>query len=324
LNEHRASHEKTLRVAAVQTISENGQIALNLAHALPFVEEAAGRGARLILLPEFLPTGYIYTTAIWDAAEPREGPTVQWLKEHAGRLEVTLGTSFLEADGDDFFNTFVLVTPDGTEAGRVRKQTPAASEAFFTKGDSGPHVIETPTGRIGVAICYENQLAYTPRLMHAHSADLMLMPHSAPTPSLGPLSPSRQIDLYEAKLGGLVAFYANHLGIPTVMANKCGPWQTPLPGMPFLPQRSYFPGLSAIADSDGTVKAQLGDAEGIIVEDIVLDPARKAAQPPRTRGRWFGDIPWMTRFFVIIEVLGSIWYRSSSERKRRARAVASP
>jgi N-carbamoylputrescine amidase len=315
---------KTLRVAAIQTTSENGQIEANLARALPLVEEAASRGARLILLPEFLPTGYIYTTAIWDAAEPREGLTVRWLREHAARLGVFLGTSYLEADGDDFYNTFLLVTPQGTEAGRVRKQTPAACEAFFTRGDPGPHVIETALGRIGVAICYENQLAYTPGLMHAHSVDLMLMPHSAPTPALGPLSPSRQIDLYEAKLRDLAAFYAGHLGIPAVMANKCGPWESPLPGLPFLPQNSYFPGLSAIADSDGTVKAQLGDGAGVLIEDVLLDPARKAPRAPGTRGRWFGDISWMTRLFVITEALGKLWYSISPERKHRARAVAAP
>jgi N-carbamoylputrescine amidase len=317
-------HGKTLRVAAVQTTSENGQIDANLACALSLVEEAASRGAKLILLPEFLPTGYIYTTAIWDAAEPRVGPTVQWLKKHARRLGVFLGTSYLEADKEDFFNTFLLATPQSTEAGRVRKQTPAACEAFFTRGDPGPHVIDTALGRIGVAICHENQLAFTPQLMHAHSVDLMLMPHSAPTPALGPLSPTRQIDQYEAKLRGLAAFYAGHLGIPTVMANKCGPWETPLPGLPFLPQRSYFPGLSTIADSDGSVKAQLGDAAGILVEDVVLDLARKAPHAPRTQGRWFGDIPWMTRLFVITEMVGKLWYSASSERKHRARAAASP
>jgi N-carbamoylputrescine amidase len=315
--------KRTLRVGAIQTTSENGQVEANLARTLPLVEEAAHRGAELILLPEFLPSGYVYSTAMWDAAEPREGPTVRWLKEHALRLGVYLGTSYLEADGDDFFNTFLLATPDGTEAGRVRKQTPAAYEAFFTTGDPGPHVIETPIGRAGVAICYENQLAYTPGLMHARSVDLMLMPHSAPTPALGPFVPSRQIDLYEAKLRGLALFYANHLGIPTVMVNKCGPWESPLPGLPFLPQRSCFPGLSTVADSDGIVKAQLDHAEGIIVENVVLDPARKALQPPRTRGRWFGGVPWMTRLFVIIEALGSLWYGSSLERKRRARAVSS-
>jgi N-carbamoylputrescine amidase len=103
----------TIRVAAVQMESQNGDIKRNLAHATVFVEEAARKGARLIALPELMPTGYILTKEIWNAAEESNGFTVQWLKKNAARLGVFLGTSFLEADGDDFFNTFVMTDPDG-------------------------------------------------------------------------------------------------------------------------------------------------------------------------------------------------------------------
>jgi N-carbamoylputrescine amidase len=310
-------------VGGVQVRSENGQIEANLARALPLVEDAASQGARLILLPEFLPTGYVYTTAIWDAAEPHEGTTARWLKHHARRLSIYLGTSYLEAGGEDFYNTFVLVTPKGSEAGRVRKQTPAAFEAFFTVGEPSPHVIETEIGRIGVSICYENQLAYASRLMYAHSVDLMLMPHSAPVPAANALVADRHIAQYLSRLRDLASVYASLLGIPVLKVNKCGPWESPLPGLPFLPQRSYFPGLSTIADSDGSVKAQLEDAAGVIVEDVVLDPARKAPEPPQIQGRWFGPAPWPTRAFVASEALGALWYRLSAERRRRARAVSS-
>jgi N-carbamoylputrescine amidase len=312
-----------LRVGGVQVSSENSQIEANLARALPLVDEGASRGARLILLPEFLPTGYIYTSAIWDAAEPREGLTVKWLKHHARRLSIYLGTSYLEADGQDFYNTFVLATPEGTEAGRVRKETPAAFEAFFTAGDPGPHVIETEIGKIGVSICYENQLAYASQLMFAHSVDLMLMPHSAPVPGASILVPTKHIEQYLLRLQDLASTYASLLGIPVLTVNKCGPWESPLPGLPFLPQSSYFPGLSTIADSDGSIKAQLGDAAAVIVEDVLLDPARKASELSQSQGRWFGPTPWPTRAFVVYEAIGALWYSLSGERRCRARAISS-
>ena len=125
-----ATSARTLRVAAVQVPSRNGAIAENLAHAEAFVAEAARQGAALVLLPEFLPTGYLLAPEIWHAAEPAVGPTVRWLSAQALRHGVFVGTSFLEADGDDFINTFVLAAPDGSEAGRVWKQTPAVFEAF--------------------------------------------------------------------------------------------------------------------------------------------------------------------------------------------------
>lgn len=72
---------RTIRVAAVQMESKNGQIEANLKKARHFIDQAAQRGAKLIILPEFMPTGYIFTSAIWDAREPKEGPTAKWLKK---------------------------------------------------------------------------------------------------------------------------------------------------------------------------------------------------------------------------------------------------
>ncbi len=61
-----SDHARTIRVAAVQMVSENGCVGANLAHATPFVEQAGRRGAQLILLPEFMSTGYFLGKAIWD------------------------------------------------------------------------------------------------------------------------------------------------------------------------------------------------------------------------------------------------------------------
>ena len=314
---------KTVRVAAVQMESKNGLIEANLEHATRFVDKAAQKGAKLIILPEFMPTGYIFTTAIWDAAETKEGPTVSWLKESSKKLGVSLGTSFLEAEGEDFFNTFVMTTPNGEEAGRVRKQTPAFAEAYFTKGDAGSHVINTELGKIGVGICYENLLAYIPQIMFQQSVDLLLMPHSAPLPMPNFLFPRKQVEFFKKHLKNLAQHYAHLLGIPVIMINKCGQWQSPIPWMPFLPQDSSFPGLSAIADSDGSIKAQLGNKEGVIVEDITLDSSRKTHTQPQCQGRWAMKLPWQIRQWRLVEAIGSLWYMRNSKRKKRAREVSS-
>jgi len=94
---HDGSPGSSLRVAAVQVESRNGDIAGNLARAEDPVRRAAAAGARLVLLPEFLPTGYIFEDSIWEAAEPPEGETVQWLNSLSSELGIYLGTTFLEA-----------------------------------------------------------------------------------------------------------------------------------------------------------------------------------------------------------------------------------
>jgi N-carbamoylputrescine amidase len=312
---------KTIKVAAIQMECVNGDVQANLDRADGFVNEAAERGAKLIILPEFMPNGYIYSTEIWDTGEPREGPTVQWLREHSKRLGVWLGTSYLEAEGEDFYNTFVLTNPTGEEDGRVRKQVPAFGEAYYTKGEVNPHVIDSDIGVIGVGICYENQWSFIPELMFSQGADLMLMPHSAPTP--GPYVPRFIQDTYHRKLKALPTLYGGMLGIPAVMINKSGPWKSPIPGIPFVKQDSTFPGLSGVADGDGTLKAQLGPEEGLLVEDVKMDPARKTDRLPRFHGRWTTKMPWAITFFRLTEHIGSAWYRMSKERKRRALEISS-
>ncbi len=313
---------KKLTVAAVQMVSKNGDIDGNLERATGHVEEAVRRGARLIVLPEFMPTGYVFTRQIWDAAEPAEGPTVRWLRENSRAHGVWLGTSFLEAEGEDFFNTFLITNPDGDIDGRVRKQTPAAAEAYFTKGEAGPHVINTALGKLGVGICYENMLAYTPRLMTSQSVDLLLMPHSAPTPMVSPIFPASAARMFNEYLGNVASYYASMLGVPAVYVNKSGPWVTTLPFMPLLTQRSSFPGLSTIADSDGTVKAQLGNEEGVIVEEVTLDPSRKTGACPACYGRWVRKVPLAINQWRLLEAMGAIYYRLSGERRRRAEEIS--
>ena len=319
-----SSDTRTLRVAAVQMASENGEIRANLDRATGLAEEAAAQGARLVVFPEFMPTGYIFTSEIWDAGERRDGSTVQWLQETARRLGIWLGTSFLEAEGSEFFNTFVLAGPDGREAGSVRKQTPAAAEAYFCRGDKGGHVIETELGTIGVGICYENQLAFMPALMYSGSIDLMLMPHSAPSPTPAPWLPRGRLAAISDILRRLPTSYAQMLGVPVIYVNKTGRFLSPVPGMPFYRQDSSFPGESTIVDSDGTILLRLGAEEAVGVADVTLAEERKARAAPRRMGRFSIDIPWEINAFVASEAAGRLSYRFSDVRKKKASAISSP
>ena len=315
-----ADQRSKLRVAAVQMESANGMLAKNLERARSFVEEAARDRAELILLPEFLATGYAWTTDIWNAAEPAVGPTVEWLCQTSSRFQVWLGASFLEAEGDDFYNTFVLTAPDGSEAGRVRKQNPALWEAFFFRGQAGPHVIDTALGRIGVGICYDNYLAYFPRLMYEQSVDLILMPHSAA--SFSEMFPFCRdtIELFQRDLRELPAHHAELLGVPVIMSNKCGPWHSGKPGQP----PASFLGSSAIVDSDGTVMQQLRGEERVIFADVTLDPARKRTSPPPSFGRWARKTSFWRNFVCWFpESAGSLYYRMSPTRRDQARVVSS-
>jgi N-carbamoylputrescine amidase len=119
---------KKITVAAVQMDARFAQREDNLSKAPQYVLQAANQGAQLVLLPEMLPYGYGLDESVWDGADSFDGTSVQWLKHFSKKFGIYLGFSFLEVDGEDFYNTFVLTGPDGEVAGRVRKSPPPSIE----------------------------------------------------------------------------------------------------------------------------------------------------------------------------------------------------
>ena len=122
--------------------------------------------------------GYTLTDAIWDTAERFDGTTTRWLRTMAKRSRAYIGTSFVEAEGEDFYNTFVLANSEGQVAGRLRKNPPAPFEAYFFRAGNDRHWIDTPIGRIGVGICYENALYQHYAELQDAGIDLYLRPFS--------------------------------------------------------------------------------------------------------------------------------------------------
>ena len=312
---------QTIKVAAIQFSAEPGAIQTNLRRAEALVCQAAEQGASLVLLPELAPGGYVLTDEIWNSAETMQGASVAWLKSTARRLNIYLGMSFLEADGADFFNSFVLADRDGEIAGRVRKNPPASAEAYFFRGGDDAHFIDTAIGRLGVSICYEALLHERLADHQRNGIDLLLIPMSAATPT--PVFPIRAKDsaAYDKMLQRLAAHHARALGVPTIMANKCGPLVTDMPaGMPA--QNTSFPGLSTVAAASGKIVSQLGHAEGIALAEVEIDRARKTASTPLPSGRWALPVPWFTFFFPLAAFFGARVYARNRVRAERALAIA--
>jgi len=306
---------RRLRLAAIQMVSENGQVTDNLNHASRWTRQAAREGAELVLLPELFSTGYDINAHAWGAAETQGGATESWLAATAAQHGFFIGGSYLERRGDDYFNTFALAGPAGI-AGRVRKRHPCSVEAYIFKGSSDDfHVIATPLGRIGVAVCYDSCLREVWDGMLAGSPDLLLFPMSAPTPVKTMFYGERQIDAFHASFRDTATQGAQMVGMPCAMSNKWGPWQTSLPAM--LPrlllgqQRSSFPGFTHVADSNGSEVARITRGEGVAVATVCVDPSRKRLAVPTERDRfrpWIADVPREYRFFGMFESLGQQWY----------------
>jgi N-carbamoylputrescine amidase len=308
-----------LRIGVVQIDSEVGNISANLVHAGELVNVASRQGAEIVLTPELMPCGYTLTESIWNYAEPFYGRTVAWLSKLARQLNIFLGTSFLEAAGEDFYNTFALAAPDGSIAGRVRKNPPASLEAFFYRRGDDSHVIETALGWIGVGICFENLLYEHLQEMQQASVDLILQPTAAGRPK--PMK-AGDVELFDSMIKRCAPYHARALGVPVALADRTGRINTELPGG-FGEFSSTFPGYSQIVDSDGVVKARMKDEEGVIVAEVVLSPERKRAKRPRRYGgMWAFPMPWFAYIWPETQQMGEKDYAENPRRKQAASTVA--
>lgn len=306
---------KTTIVAAVQTVNLDNQYERSREMAERLIVEAAKKGARLILLPEFALIGYRFHDEIWNAAEPLEGPTVAWMRGLCKRHNIYLATCILEVKGDDFHDTAVLVGPGEGELWAHRKIEPALYEArYFKGGGINPAVFETPLGRIGIIICYDTSKTHTAKNLLDGNPDIVLMTFSAPET---PVVPERMANLSIRTQNELPGIYADILGVPVISCNKTGRWDSPLPGVPGANLRSDFVARSRIVDAGGNVLAALEKQEAVLLAEVEIggQAVRKPHNVPE--GRWLVNYdPFMRSFSDLTLKMGIHRYNKSAARKR--------
>ena len=314
---------RSLKVAAIQATSENGCIARNLTNAEPLVRSAAEQGAELIVCPEFFATGYEFHQRIWKSAEPAGGATEEWLARLGRTHAVTIGAGFLEAEGEHFWNTFSLFGPNGQLLGRVRKAALPFFEAWYFRSCNGPKCIETDFGRIAVGICFENYTTSFLNSLARDKPDLILMPHSAPTPYIPFISGMLRRTFHE-QLRSVPANYAKILGVPVVLANKVSfsKVATPIPILPGIKAPGHYRGLSSIWDSNGVNQGELMDAEDALVADVALNPAMKQNYEPTEQGYLaFGPPVVGAAVAPVMKLLAGIGHHVYERSKKRVTAA---
>lgn len=173
---------KKLRAAAVQFQHAPGDKAANLAAIGRFVGRAAAEGVELIAFPECCVSGYwhlrkLSRDELASLAEPvPDGPTTRALVELSRANRMTIGAGLVELGGDGrLFNTYVVAMSDG-QVQRHRKLHAFVSE-HLSSGDSYT-VFDTPHGwRVGVLICYDNNIVENARATALSGAEILLAPH---------------------------------------------------------------------------------------------------------------------------------------------------
>ena len=159
--------------------------ARNVQTALSHVAQAARGGAKLVCLPELFRSLYFCQKQdykCFQLAEPIPGPTTQLLSAAAKKHKITLVSSLFEKrTGGLYHNTAVIFGPNGKILGTYRKMhipdDPGFNEKFyFTPGDTGFQPIDTPVGRLGILVCWDQWYPEAARLMALRGAQILIYP----------------------------------------------------------------------------------------------------------------------------------------------------
>ena len=157
----------------------------NVQNALSHVAQAARGGAKLVCLPELFRSLYFCQKQdykCFQLAEPIPGPTTQLLSAAAKKHKITLVSSLFEKrTGGLYHNTAVVFGPNGKILGTYRKMhipdDPGFNEKFyFTPGDTGFQPIDTPVGRLGILVCWDQWYPEAARLMALRGAQILIYP----------------------------------------------------------------------------------------------------------------------------------------------------
>ena len=172
---------RNIRVAAVQFQHAPGDKAANLRTIERFVGQAREQQVEIIVFPECCISGYwhlrkLSREELTELAEPLPGgAAAQRLLALSREHAMTIGAGLVEREGDKLYNSYFVAMPDGTWA--CHRKLHAFVSQFLTPGDRYT-VFDTPHGcRVGVLICYDNNLVENARLTALAGAEILLAPH---------------------------------------------------------------------------------------------------------------------------------------------------
>jgi nitrilase len=185
-----------LTAAVVQTASVLLDTPATVLRALDLMQAAAKQGAQVVVFPEAFIGGYpkgadfhIYIGArtpqgraeylhYFNAAVTMDGPEIAQLAQAAGEHRLYVCVGIIERDGGTLYCTAVYLGPDGRVLGKHRKLMPTALERLvWGFGDGSTlQAVDTPYGKLGAVICWENYMPALRMAMYQQRVTLYCAP----------------------------------------------------------------------------------------------------------------------------------------------------
>lgn len=175
-----------MRIACLQLAPTVAAFEANRVMAAQGLRDAVAQGAELVLLPELVTSGYVFSsgeearsTAIGVGHEIFS----EWAEQVAvvpdGRGLVVGGFCELGEDGN-LYNSAAMVDGQGVVAVYRKTHLWDREKLFFKPGADPPPVVETKIGRIGVAVCYDIEFPELTRGLALRGAELIAVPTNWP------------------------------------------------------------------------------------------------------------------------------------------------
>jgi nitrilase len=182
----------TIRAAVVQDAPAAFDQERTLSKVHTRISKAVAQGAQLVLFPESflfgypkgldfgarvgmrLPEGRKEFQRYFENGVDVPGPGTRVLGEAAHRHNIHLVIGVTERDGATLYCTALFFSPNGELLGKHRKVMPTAMERLiwgFGDGSTLP-VFDTPIGRIGAVICWENYMPMLRTSMYAQGIQI--------------------------------------------------------------------------------------------------------------------------------------------------------
>ncbi|MEW5707817.1 MAG: carbon-nitrogen hydrolase family protein [Pseudomonadota bacterium] len=258
---------KTYRAAVVQTLAVLGDLDENIRLLRLYTAEAVRQGAKLVVFPECMNTGYLFDSPehCRSLAEPVTGRYVQAMAELAREYGLHIASGFTEFDPitGKVYNSGLLLDPRGDLVVHYQKQFLATHDQnWFEVGAKGCPVADTELGRVGLLICFDGRIPEIARCLALQGAEVIV-------------DMANFFAMDQAEMWVPARAYEN--GVWLVAATKAG-----------VERSIYYPGGSLIVAPGGEIKARMPyDVHGVASAEI--DPAAAREKRWHVTGDRFAD-----------------------------------
>ncbi|WP_052283280.1 nitrilase family protein [Kluyvera genomosp. 1] len=174
--------KKSIRVASVQFCHRASDKAYNLSVMEHFIAKAHKDNVQILAFPEMCITGYwhvpdLSTQEVINLAESTD--TSQSLANVAllaKKYDMAIGAGFIEKGADGkLYNAYAVCMPDGKR--HIHRKLHAFEHPDIARGNDYT-VFDTPWGvRMGILICWDNNLVENARITALKGADILIAPH---------------------------------------------------------------------------------------------------------------------------------------------------